>query len=112
VVDSGADKTLLPRSFAARLGLPQEDLQPTPEGSGGAGNAWFPTWEIPYPIQALVMVPYPQPRGTEPWGPSIDLVPEFANDTIPLFGRADFFASFAVTFDQPSGNVFHLDFTS
>jgi hypothetical protein len=35
--------------------------------------------------------------------------PEFATDTIPMFGRADFFNAFTVTFDQPT-QVFHLDY--
>jgi hypothetical protein len=62
------------------------------------------------PQFSVVMVPYAQPRGSEPWGPSIALIPEFATDTIPLFGRADFFEVFTVTMDQPGGNLFHLDY--
>jgi hypothetical protein len=111
VVDSGADKTLLPKRLAAELGIPGGDLEPTPEGSSGAGGAWFPTWEIPYPIKAQVIAPFPEPRGLEPWGPEITLTPEFATDTIPLFGRADFFEAFTVTIDQPGGQVFHLDYS-
>jgi len=111
VVDSGADRTLLPKSLAGMLGVPDEDLQPTPEGSGGAGGAWFPTWVIPYPIRAQVVVPFPEPRGLERWGPVMDLTPEFATDTIPLFGREDFFETFTVTLDQPGGMLFHLDYS-
>lgn len=111
VVDSGADRTLLPKSLAAELGISGEDLEPTPEGSGGAGGAWFPTWVIPYSIKAQVIVPFPEPRGLEPWGPEMDLTPEFAADTIPLFGREDFFEAFTVTLDQPGGKLFHLDYS-
>jgi hypothetical protein len=111
VVDSGADKTLLPKRFAAKLGIPDEHLEPT-EGSDGAGDAWFPTWEIPYPIEARIVVPFAQPRGPELWGPPIALTPEFATETLPLFGRADFFEVFTVTIDQPGGQLFHLDHSS
>ena len=110
VVDSGADRTLLPRSLAVELGIPADDFEPTPEGSGGAGAAWFPTWTSPHAIKARVIVPFDEPRGAEPWGPEVELIPEYAEDTIPLFGRADLFDSFRVTFDQPSRNVFHLDY--
>lgn len=110
VVDSGADRTLLPKSLAASLGIAAEDFQATPEGSGGAGGAWFPTWTSPHVIKARVMVPFSEPRGPEPWGPEIELTPEYAEETIPLFGREDFFGAFAVTFDQPGGPHFHLDY--
>jgi hypothetical protein len=40
------------------------------------------------------------------------LIPEFAAETIPLFGRADFFGVFRVTLDQPGGPVFHLDYSN
>lgn len=111
VVDSGADRTLLPKSLAERLGIPPDDLEPT-GGSEGAGSVRFPTWETPYTIKARVIVPFAQPRGPEPWGPWIEMSPEFAEETIPMFGRADFFRAFMVTFDQPSGNVFHLDYSN
>jgi hypothetical protein len=109
VVDSGADRTLLPTSVAATLGFPPTDLMPTPDGSGGAGDTWFPTWELPYPVPAQVMAPFPLPRGPKLWGPEFELAPEFAKDTVALFGRQDFFETFIVTFKQPGGPVFHLD---
>jgi hypothetical protein len=105
VVDSGADRTLLPK----RLGIPSKDLEPA-GGAEGAGGVWFPTWETAYALKARVVVPFAQPRGPEPWGPWIEMNPEFATDTIPMFGRADFFTAFTVTFDQPTGNIFHLDY--
>jgi hypothetical protein len=112
VVDSGADRTLLPLSVARSLGFPDTDLIPTPDGSGGAGNMWFPTWELPHSIKAHVIVPFPAPRGVELWGPELTLNPEWAKDTVALFGRADFFDAFVVTFDQKrtDGPEFHLDY--
>jgi hypothetical protein len=109
VVDSGADRTLLPRSLALELGVRAEDFEPTPAGSGGAGGSWFPTWTASHPLRARV-VPFGEATRNEPWGPEFELWPEYAADTIPLFGRADFFESFAVTFDQPGGQGFHLDY--
>jgi hypothetical protein len=109
VVDSGADCTLLPKSLATIIGT-DEDLEPT-GGSEGAGAAWIPTWKLPYTLKAQVAAVFAEPRGIEPWGPAFDLDPEFAKETIAMFGRADFFQAFAITFDQalPSGAVFHLD---
>ena len=113
VVDSGADATLLPHSIATSCGVPEEDLTPTDEGSEGAGGAWFPTWTLDYPLKAQVVGVFPEPRGIDLWGPTFDLQPEFAKDTIAMFGRADFFGTFAITFDQVSASapVFHLDAT-
>lgn len=110
MVDSGADRTLLPKELAASLGIAQEELEPTPEGSGGAGDAWFPTWTSAHVLQARVIVLHPEPHGLQPWGPTVELTPEYADSTIPLFGREDFFKIFTVTFDQPNGDIFHLDY--
>jgi hypothetical protein len=43
-------------------------------------------------------------------GPEFDLTPEFAEETITLFGREDLFEAFMVTIDQPGGQCFHLDY--
>lgn len=110
VVDSGADRSLLPRSLAPSLGIPEESLEKTGH-SEGAGGLLIPTWTSVHVIRARIVVPYPEPRGLEPWGPEFDLTPEYAEETIPLFGREDFFAIFTVTLDQPGGDVFHLEYT-
>jgi len=70
---------------------------------------WFPTWVLPYPITAHVIARFPPPRGIEIWGPPLTLNPEWAKDTVALFGRADFFAAFTVTFEE-QGSTFHLDY--
>jgi hypothetical protein len=110
VVDSGADRTLLPRSVATSIGVPDNDLVET-SGSEGAGGAWFPTWELDYTLKAHVLAVFDEPRGVEIWGPPFELAPEFAKETIAMFGRADFFHAFTVTFEQHTnpGAVFHLD---
>jgi hypothetical protein len=112
VVDSGADRTLLLKSLAASLGISEEELEPIPGGSDGAGGASFETWISPHVIKARIVVPYPAPRGLEPWGPEFDLTPEYAEETIPLFGREDFFEAFTVTIDQPGGELFHINYSN
>lgn len=109
VLDSGADRTLLPMSVAASLGIPAEDLMPTDGGSGGAGGLWFPTWALTYPLCARVVAPFD--RGDELWGPDLALMPEFAkhDDTVALFGREDVFCTYAVTFDQPA-SAFYIEY--
>jgi hypothetical protein len=82
----------------------------TPTGSEGAGDISFDTWEFADPLRAWVIVQWPEPRGLEVWGPEIALTPEWAEGTYPLLGRADFFGTFAVTFDQRNGPHFHLDY--
>jgi hypothetical protein len=94
----------------AALGFPTDDLVATTEGSGGAGDVWFPTWALPYPIEAQVIVPFAPPRGIELCGPKLKLNPEFAKETVTLFGRADFFESFTITFEQAGASTFHLDY--
>ncbi len=105
IVDSGADVTLLPKDLGVSLGIRPEAFEPTPEDSVGAGDVAFPTWETPHVIRARIM------RGSKPWGPELDLVPQYAEETAPVLGRADFFEAFVVTFDQPGGPQFHLDYT-
>ncbi len=110
IVDSGADRTLLPKAVAPAIGIPETSLIPTPQGSGGAGGTSFPTWDLPPGISiaghVMAFTPHPQP-----WGPAIPLAPQFAENATPLFGRADFFQAFVITFarDANLGELFHLD---
>ena len=111
MVDSGADGTLLPRSVAPGLGLDlNTDLTPTLGGSGGAGGTTFPTWTATKPINGQILAFLPS--GTTLWGPVVAFQPVFADGQHALFGRADFFAHFAITFatDPAQGPVFHLDY--
>jgi hypothetical protein len=80
----------------------------SPGGSNGAGGTAFDTWTASARITGQIVAFLP--RRTL-WGPVFDLAPAFAAGTIPLFGRSDFFAAFAVTFtaDPQHGRVFHLD---
>jgi hypothetical protein len=92
------------------LGIPDTDLVPTTHGSGGAGGTWFPTWTSTRTLTAQVA---PTISGDlQLWGPTFELAPVFAENTTPLFGRADFFKAFVITFAQDAnlGEVFHLDY--
>jgi hypothetical protein len=112
IVDSGADSTLLPKTAAAVLGLDENhDLIETPDGSEAAGGLKFPTWTAPnhqFTCQVIANLP----SGETLWGPVVDLTPSFAEDAVALFGRADFFAAFSITFEEDAthGPVFHLDY--
>jgi hypothetical protein len=111
VVDSGADGTLLPKSMAPELGLdPATDLVPTTDGSGGAGGTSFETWTTTSAITGRVVAF--TPGGPELWGPALTFQPAFADGEQALFGRADFFQSFRITFETDSthGPIFHLDY--
>ncbi|MFY9489124.1 MAG: hypothetical protein WAP35_10595 [Solirubrobacterales bacterium] len=110
IVDSGADMTLLPKDLAYAIGLTDADLTQTKDGAGGAGDTHFDTWVAAQPLGARVFADTGD--GQDVWGPKIELEPQFAEDTTPLYGRADFFSFFEVTFSQDVnlGNVFHLDY--
>lgn len=110
LVDSGADRTLLPMPLAPELGIdPALDLEPQPGGSAGAGGLSFPTWTARKTIQAQVLGVLRD--HIHPFGPVFALAPVFADDGPALWGRRDFFAAFTITFESHTkhGPVFHLD---
>jgi hypothetical protein len=113
VVDSGADKTLLPLSVADKLGVPSAVLIKTPDGSTGAGGTSFDTWVMVDPLAARVLVQVEPDGEDELWGPDLYLAPDFVDDddAVALFGREDFFCSYTVTFVQAEG-LFHLDYSA
>ncbi len=108
LVDSGADGTLLPKIVARRLGI-ESGLVPNPKPAGAAGGQAFQTWKSPERIHGRVIALLPD--GPREWGPEFSLVPVFAKTEMPLYGRADFFKVFTITFQhQPlNGSVFMLD---
>lgn len=108
IIDSGADGTLLPKVVARRLGI-ESGLVPTSKEAGAAGGQAFPTWKSPEHIYGRVVALLPS--GPQEWGPRFRLFPAFADTEMPLYGRADFFKVFTITFQhQPlNGAVFMLD---
>jgi hypothetical protein len=69
----------------------------------------FPTWTAAQPITGQVVAMLQ--TGPQLWGPVIAFSPKFADGATPLFGRADFFKHFDISFDNDPtlGSVFHLD---
>ncbi len=114
IVDSGADGTLLPKDAAPALGIPEADLVPEKKGAGGAAGTSFPAWTAPAGVTItgqVVRLVLGSPPRLGPWGPTFALTPKFAEKAFPLFGRADFFQPFTVTFgrDAQGVEVLHLD---
>jgi hypothetical protein len=94
IVDSGADRTVLPLSLALRLGVAHL-LDRTPEvGLGLVGRA-FPLWSASSPLHGWVV----RADGSA-WGPRFRLRPLFADADVALLGRADFFRAFTITFQE------------
>jgi hypothetical protein len=104
VVDSGADRTVLPLSVALRLAI-MDTLERDPaDGFGFEGGA-FPIWRSSLPLLGQVIAN----DGTA-WGPRFPLAPVFADADIALLGREDFFRAFTITFQEhPAAPVYHLD---
>ena len=104
LVDSGADRTFLPMSVAAHLGI-TEELDEHAAGGHGVEGRTFSTWSSAVPIYGRVVTD----EGLI-WGPRFRLEPVFADLGIALLGRADFFRAFTVTFQEhPATPVYHLD---
>jgi hypothetical protein len=95
IVDSGADRTLLPLGVAGQLGI-RDSLIKQDDSPSGASGAEFEAWRAPQTLEGRLM-----PRfagGRRPWGPGFGLDPAFADTEQALFGRADFFTAFTITF--------------
>jgi hypothetical protein len=93
LVDSGADCSVLPRWVATDLGLDGK-LKPG-EPIEVVGGALIDTSIFADPIRAQVLI-----DGKEPWGSVFELRPVFADVGAMLLGRADFFSTFTVTFEE------------
>lgn len=107
VVDSGAQRTLLPKAFAeSQLGLSPDEL--VADATTGMGvdpkeedEEGFTTWSSAVPITGQIVSTGPDGKpGT--WGPTFSLDPAFAEIEATLLGRSDFFEAFAVSF-TPAG---------
>jgi hypothetical protein len=101
-VDSGAHRTLLPLSAAARLGIASHQLTADPGTAGGVGSR-FDTWSATIPIRGVVAAVFDPAKGAEPWGPGFAMNPAFTDlqpEPSPLLGRADFFQAFSVLFEE------------
>jgi hypothetical protein len=93
---------------ARELGI-EDTLVRDRRNAGAAGGQEFATWHSAVEIDARVEAMFND--GPELWGPKFRLVPAFAETDTALFGRADFFKAFVITFagDAEKGDIFHLD---
>jgi hypothetical protein len=114
MVDSGASTSSFPLGLATLLEIPFTQLVQG-EDATGVGST-FETWTCPTPITGQIIA-YIQPPGQAKriptlWGPVFPLSPMFIQPDDILFGRADFFQAFTVSFElnhNPFG-LFHLDY--
>jgi len=101
-VDSGACRTLVPLSVAARLGLQANELTLDQGSFGGVGSS-INTWSSSVSVLGTVMAFPRNARPAQPWGPVVDLNPGFTDlqpEPATLLGRADFFRAFVITFNE------------
>lgn len=98
LIDSGAAFSVFPLWVASQLGI-SEDLVQDRQAVGAEG-AGFATWSYPPGLSCQVMQLRPDDFSQrEPWGKPVKLTPAFADKTVFLLGREDFFAAFTVTFE-------------
>lgn len=111
MVDSGAWRSIFPLSIAHDLGLEPHELREDPDGGAGVAST-FRVWMPTLPIRAGIAFFELDANGYHvPWGPGFPLEPAFTEAESFLLGRADFFRSFAVTFELDGNGqpCFHLD---
>lgn len=88
LVDSGADRTLLPLAFTDDFEIDLDDMVPV-DGQVASGAVVFQMWTHGVRVRLL-----------EP-DFELDLRPAyFGGVSVPLLGRRDFFASFRCGFDE------------
>jgi hypothetical protein len=97
IVDSGASGTVLAREYAEKLGLAPADLREAGTIVVADGSK-VRCWATDTPIRAQVLRPAISDDGPQPWGPVFAISPVFIEHADPLWGQADFFATFEVTF--------------
>ena len=95
IIDSGADRSLLPLAVARQLGIHGE-LRRGEDAEGVAGRR-FTTWSFGAPIQAAILI---DPETEEVWETRFELHPAFSRFPVSALGRSDFFRQFSVTFEE------------
>jgi hypothetical protein len=98
-VDSGASTTVLSIRNAEALGLDPQDLRSAPDAIV-ANKSRVHCWTAATPIRAQVLRRFPSDE-LLPWGPVFALNVLFIEEADPLWGQADFFATFAINFERP-----------
>jgi hypothetical protein len=99
-VDSGASTTVLSIEDAEQLGLQPSDLRKAPDAVI-ANKSEVPCWTTATPIRAQVLRPASTGDDVLRWGPVFAVNVMFMQDADPLWGQADFFATFGINFERP-----------
>lgn len=98
-VDSGATRTALSREDAEQLGLRPKDLRAADPVIVADGSE-VASWTATVPIRGQVLRVSSSGVDLLPWGPVFEIDPIFLEDGSPLWGQADFFKSFEITFQR------------
>jgi Aspartyl protease len=99
IVDSGASRTVLSLKGAEKLGLSKSDL--TDAGTVTVADESQVTSLTPLvPIRAQILHKLSPGSELTPWGPVFDLDAVFLEHATPLWGQADFFQRFKITFER------------
>ena len=99
-VNSGASTTVLSMKNAKQLGLTPADLRKAPDAVI-ADRRKVHCWSTDTPIRAQVLRRRSPSDELLPWGPVFALHVLFMEDADPLWGQADFFATFGINFERP-----------
>jgi hypothetical protein len=97
IVDSGASTTVLSITDAGELGLVPADLRESGAiivADGSEVRCWIAATQI----RAQVLRPATPGDDPRPWGPVFAVDPVFVEHARPLWGQADFFATFEIAF--------------
>jgi len=92
--------TVLSVEDAEELGLNPAHLRRGPDAIV-ANKTRVHCWTAPTPIRAQVLRPAASGDELLPWGPVFALNVMFMEDADPLWGQADFFATFGINFERP-----------
>ena len=98
-VNSGASTTVLSIRNAEALGLDPQDLRSAPDAIV-ANKSRVHCWTAATPIRAQVLLSSPS-GDLLPWGPVFAVNVLFIEEADPLWGQADFFATFGINFERP-----------
>lgn len=99
IVDSGASRTVLSIEDAEKLGLSKSDLMDNGTVTV-ADESRVTCMTSLIPIRARVLLVPSPGSGLIPWGPVLDLDVVFLEHATPLWGQADFFQRFKITFER------------
>jgi hypothetical protein len=106
IVDSGAERSMFPKAYAAALGLQLVEAEDKPHALDGTP---IMAWRALDPLDARILAIFP--KRAKHWGPTFDLRPFFTETSTSVLGRRDFFSRFTVTFqDMGERQLMHLDY--